>query len=655
MRPLLPAWVVFFALISSSALADCGDPVTLKKTTTEDLASGIIVSRDTVILRPAPDGWNALLLRQVVGSEIDVCVTVTIRIEGDPQSSAGGVQFWRSGQGVGDDFYAFQIDSGGNAAIARSEDGKWHSIVKWGRSKLLKKGINASNELRLTTTGDTAKLYINGKLFKTVDREPGGKGGFGTAVMAEAGKKGVTQVDFTNVRSSTQSADTAKQEPQKDAAPVVPSDASSKTGPESPEMVPALDAEGKRIYDLLLTVPPLPGNVAFAKTKFLKATGNPSPKANSDHGSAEVTYSFEPPVGGTENRISFFIYPDAAAAADYMPDPKSPFKMIRDMPMGSIYNRTYDADAPFNEPVRFAFGYQTLERIAWTRWIHQDGRVVMIGFTDETLPPLKEEGTTTDKISDETLDRGLYLLEIAKFQLDAIKGMTISTETTPAPGALGPLDPEAKSVFDYLLMATPDAGNLDNLGTAFLETTSSAEPKPAHGQAEIVYHLKPPADGLETSLSFFFYPDELSAARYLDLAEGYAFSVLADLPDGKVGRATVDPFGPFDQPIAVLDGAVPGEQRGWARLLYRQGRMVIVALVGEKTSGADGYKASEQALRQGALLLAIGKLKLDAAEGARVAPAGDVPMPSGGTNDAPPPGSGKVEVPAGAGATTKAP
>ena len=616
MRRWLLALLVGFAFVSPSIAADCGDPVALKKTTTENHDAGIMVSRDTAILRPFKDKWNALLLRQVVGSELDVCVTVIARIDEDPRTATGGLQFWRSGQSVDDDFYAIRIDAAGNANIARSTAGEWRDVVKWGRTKLLKKGLNARNELRLVTSGDTARLYINGKLFKTIEREPGGKGGYGTAVMAEAGRR-MVQFEFTDVRSSTQTDTPATPpEPSAEATPAVPADSAPKSAEAPAEVQPALDAEGLRLYDLLLVVPPLPDNTAFAKTRFIKAVGNPSPDAKSNHGSAQVTYILDPPAGGTVNRIEFFLYPDEAAAKAYMPNPENPFSKIRDVPNGSIYTRTAEPEGPFTDPIPYAFGYQTLERIAWTRWLYREGRVVMVAFTDETLPPLKEDGVTTDNISDGVLDQGYFLLQIAKFQLEAIKDMTIEKTTRPAPGAQEPLDAEAKAVFDHLLATPIDSGNLERLGTAFVAARSELSPKPAHGQAEIVYELKPPADGIETSLSFFFYPDEAAAARYMNLEEGYDYSVLADIPDGKMGRATIDPFGPFDRSLTVLDGSGTGAPTGWVRLPYRQGRVVIVALTGEAKSGDGLFKASEETLRRGALLLALGKLQLDEAEAA---------------------------------------
>ncbi|MCX5513601.1 hypothetical protein [Kaistia algarum] len=635
--------LAFLVLLATSAFAACDGPVVaLKKTTTQDHDSGILVSGDTVILRPKPDGWNALLLRQVVGSEIDVCFTIAARIDDDPRSSAGGIQFWRSGQSTSDDFYALEVDSGGNAAVLRYENEKWISIVKWGRAKSLKKGLNERNELRLTTSGDTAKLYINGKLYKTVERLPGGKGGYATALMAEA-NKAAAQFDFTNVRSPTQTDTPAT--PSADASPVTPADDAQKTAEAAKEVVPPLDVEGKRIYDLLMAVPLNPAYAALVRSDFVAATGNLAPSQRWQHGSAEVTYALKPLAGSTASRLSFLIYPDATEAAKYLAEKISGSNFFWDSPEGSVHHDTYDADAPFGHPIDYAFGIQALKRIGWTRWAYQDGRVVIIAFTDQTLEPLKEGVVTTDKVSDETLERGLNLLLAGKYQLDAIQDMKISTGTGPANGVTASLNAEMQAVYDRLLATPPDANNLAKLDTALIDVKGSLTPPTGHGTAEIVYALKSPADTVETSLSFYFFPDAAASGQYLSL-ENFDNSIFTELGTNKFGQGQIDPFPPFNEKLSYMVGEAEGEKRGWVRFPYQDDNVVIVAQTGEKKTSDAPYKVSAEAMRQGALLLALGKLQLDAARASKAAPASEAPS-------AAPAASGKAPLPSGPSSTQK--
>lgn len=629
----IPFLLVFLTMFITPVFADCGDPVALKKTTTENHNAGIMVSGDTVILRPFPDKWNALLLRQVVGSELEVCVTVIARIDEKPLASAGGLQFWRSGQSVEDDFYAIKIDAGGNANISRSEAGHSHDIVKWGRSKLLKKGLNARNVLRLTTSGDTAKVYINGKLFKTVERGPGGKIGYGTAVMAEAGS-GAAQFDFTNVQSPTQNDTPAT--PESDANPTKSPDPAQPAAEATKDVAPPLDAEGKRIYDLLMAVPLSSAYAELGYTEFVAATGNLAPSQRHGHGSAEVAYSLKPPQGGTENRISFFIYPDETQAARYLANKVPGSEFVWDSPDGSVHHETYTGEAPFDHPMEYTTGIQALKRIGWARFGYQDGRVVITAFSNQTLEPLKEKGVTTDKVSEDTINRGLNLLLAGKYQLDAIKEMKITTETGPATGVTASLSAEMKAVYDRLLATPPDANNLARLDTALIDVKGNLTPPAKHGTAEIVFTLKPPADNVETSLTFYFFPDAAASGNYLSL-ENFDSSIYSDLGTNKIGQGKIDPFTPFTEKLDYLVGEVEGENRGWIRFPYQDGNVVIVAQTGEKKTGDAPYKVPAAAMRQGALLLALGKLELDAARASKAAPS-DVPSEA-------PPASGKAASP----------
>ena len=82
----------------------------------------------------------------------------------------------------------------GRAAFLRRKNGAWleqsNSLdstdhTKWQHVA----GVNkfTSNELRVTTEGNKARLYVNGKLFREVIGEPP-KGGFETGLMACAFK-----------------------------------------------------------------------------------------------------------------------------------------------------------------------------------------------------------------------------------------------------------------------------------------------------------------------------------------------------------------------------------------------------------------------------------------------------------------------------------
>lgn len=612
-------WIValLVAWLPAEAFAACaGDPVPLPATGSAQASAGATVDGGTLILRPPLESRAWLLLPKPAGADIDLCTTVTPRIDVKARTSSAWLVFWRTEK---DDYYALQVDSGGNASVGRWFHGDWTDIVKWRRAPSLKRGLHVGNDIRVTTSGDTAKLYLNGKLFRTVERNASDGKGYGLALAAYA-DTGIAEFDFTNIRSTTlaeaapQAADQPQVQPQVQPKDQPTGMADTAVPPKKADVIPPLDAEGKRIYDLLLAVPPSPDNVSEAGLEFVGATGNLAPEQRFQHGSAEVTYTFKPPADGTESRISFFIYPDAATAYFYLRDGKgiTPFRF--DGPEGNSRHELYYPEDPFDHGYEQIFGVTVLKRLAWSRWAYQQGRVVIVGFTDQTLPPLKKTGVTTDKVSDTTKDRGNDLLLIGKFQLDAIDRMTIETKTAPA--AAPALDAGGQRLYDLLLKTPLDPYKAEAAGTAFIDAKGNLSPKPAHGQAEVVYALKPPADGLETSLSYFIYPDAAAASRYLDY-EDFATSIVSDLPDGSASRGTLDPFGPFDKSVPILGGALKGEKRAWIRAIYPVGRVVIVALTGEALPPGDKpYQPSDDAYRHAAKVLLIGKLQLDALQGA---------------------------------------
>jgi hypothetical protein len=127
------------------------------------------VANGQLVMKPEATYTNWLPNTAGLYDDIDMCVDVTTIQSVEADGSFGGVIFWY----VDDqNFYAFDIDATGSAAVFRRQRGRWLKQVDWQKVDSLKPGDGAVNSVRVVTVGNQASFYLNGKLFKELRGAP---------------------------------------------------------------------------------------------------------------------------------------------------------------------------------------------------------------------------------------------------------------------------------------------------------------------------------------------------------------------------------------------------------------------------------------------------------------------------------------------------
>jgi regulation of enolase protein 1 (concanavalin A-like superfamily) len=125
--------------------------------------------------------------------DVEVCVEMTAP---PPvvKNNCGGVVFWAADY---DNFYSLQVSTDGQAAVWRRQKGKWLNQVAWQGFAAVHTNANQVNEIRVTTTGNKAELFVNGELFKEVTGQPP-KGGSEVGLITCSPNDASARIDFGN-------------------------------------------------------------------------------------------------------------------------------------------------------------------------------------------------------------------------------------------------------------------------------------------------------------------------------------------------------------------------------------------------------------------------------------------------------------------------
>jgi hypothetical protein len=121
------------------------------------------VENGQLVMSPAVGTYVWLTNNAGVYDDIDMCVNVTTVTGVDATEAKAGPIFWYADI---NNFYVFEIAPNGKASVWRRQRGKWLPQVNWQDVDNANKGDGATNELRVTTTGDDATFYVNGVEFK---------------------------------------------------------------------------------------------------------------------------------------------------------------------------------------------------------------------------------------------------------------------------------------------------------------------------------------------------------------------------------------------------------------------------------------------------------------------------------------------------------
>ncbi|MBN9022059.1 MAG: hypothetical protein J0H08_08190 [Rhizobiales bacterium] len=119
-----------------------------------------------VEVTPPADSYYWVANSANLYDDIDMCVTMTTAASGDPVEAKAGLIFWYADV---NNFYVFELAPNGMASVWRRQRGKWLEQVAWREAEGANKGDGAINELRVTTVGNDATFYINGKQFEQLD------------------------------------------------------------------------------------------------------------------------------------------------------------------------------------------------------------------------------------------------------------------------------------------------------------------------------------------------------------------------------------------------------------------------------------------------------------------------------------------------------
>ena len=117
-------------------------------------------------IRPPADTYYWSANSANLYDDIDMCVTMTTAVSGDPVEAKAGLIFWYADV---NNFYVFELAPNGMASVWRRQRGKWLEQVSWREAEGANKGDGAINELRVTTVGNDATFYINNKVFEELD------------------------------------------------------------------------------------------------------------------------------------------------------------------------------------------------------------------------------------------------------------------------------------------------------------------------------------------------------------------------------------------------------------------------------------------------------------------------------------------------------
>ena len=177
-RPLLAAFVLVLTAGTASAVCpglsvQFEDSFDQFKPSWGDPSAGVKVENGNMVLAPASGTYDWRANSAGLYGDIDMCVTVTTLTAVTPMDAKAGLLFWYDDV---NNFYVFEIAPNGRASVWRRQSGKWLAQVKWADAPSVNKDDGAINELRVTTTGSDATVYVNGTEFSKISGSPPEKG-----------------------------------------------------------------------------------------------------------------------------------------------------------------------------------------------------------------------------------------------------------------------------------------------------------------------------------------------------------------------------------------------------------------------------------------------------------------------------------------------
>ncbi len=154
------------------------------------------VVNSQLVVSPAADTYFWSANSANLYDDIDVCVTMTTVTGADPTESKAGIVFWYIDV---NNFYVFELAPNGKASVWRRQRGKWLAQVNWKDAKDANKGDGAINELRVTTIGSQATVYVNSTEFEKLTGSPPDNGQQ-VGIFAASAPSGAATFGFDNFK-----------------------------------------------------------------------------------------------------------------------------------------------------------------------------------------------------------------------------------------------------------------------------------------------------------------------------------------------------------------------------------------------------------------------------------------------------------------------
>jgi hypothetical protein len=120
------------------------------------------------------NGWERLLYQVGFFSDSDLSLTFSCTAGDATSGNAVGILFWGTDTS---NFYLAEVTMDGGGYIFRLSGGRWLTPASVPASPAVKKGIGASNLVRVVTKGNRATLYINGTQVTAITGIPPSGGG----------------------------------------------------------------------------------------------------------------------------------------------------------------------------------------------------------------------------------------------------------------------------------------------------------------------------------------------------------------------------------------------------------------------------------------------------------------------------------------------
>jgi hypothetical protein len=198
--------LAFFVLSGGAALACLGksDPALDENFSKPDSgwpnADNVNATPQGLVVKPPINGSTWVVNSNYTMDGADLCVTVMMPAtlpnpaNEDTVGDVGAI-FWKRDN---DNYYLVAISPDGLAAVSRSVNGQWTTIMEPTASSAIKTGANAVNEIEVATKGNSGLFYINGTKIMDLHGQAPPDGG-PPGIYAESGPS-VTSWVFTRVQ-----------------------------------------------------------------------------------------------------------------------------------------------------------------------------------------------------------------------------------------------------------------------------------------------------------------------------------------------------------------------------------------------------------------------------------------------------------------------